>query len=219
MRFSSKHIAAVVASAAVVAAFGIGAFALAQSGPSFDPQQFTSAYSKGQTDADRGYQANPIDTDAQANREKDDANSDQKTTETERPTKDVFTNYPLQGPTGTSAYNVTGNAELGGIGIANEGGSSNGNASAGGGNAGGAVVVKPDSNGNGNAGGGDKADDDNNGGSQKPAAATSLAPLLLRPTATTCCRPTQAMKRRTPRKWRRHLLQACERQQLVAFES
>lgn len=176
MRFSSKHIAAVVASAAVVAAFGIGAFALAQSGPSFDPQQFTSAYSKGQTDADRGYQANPIDTDAQANREKDDANSDQKTTETERPTKDVFTNYPLQGPTGTSAYNVTGNAELGGIGIANEGGSSNGNASAGGGNAGGAVVVKPDSNGNGNAGGGDKADDDNNGGSQKPGGGDKPGP-------------------------------------------
>ena len=160
MRPSSKHIAATAASIAVVAAFGIGAFALAQGDATFDPQNFTSAYSKGSSNAEKGYQANPIDSDAEANRSKDDVDSKDKSAETERPTQDVLTNRPLEAASGTTAYNVTGNAQLGSVSVAGSNGESAGSgAGAGSNSAGGAVVVRPE----GNNGGGQNNGANNNG--------------------------------------------------------
>ena len=177
LHVSSKHIAAIAASVAVVAAFGIGAFALAQSSASFDPQDFTSAYSKGADAANRGYQANPIDTDAEANRNKDDLDSNDKTAETEQANKDVFSDYPLQGASGTTAYNVTGQAELGGVGVSNGEGGATGSGN-GSNTAGGAVVVKPDGNGDGANGSSDNAGNGNgsNNGGQNSGEGDDPAP-------------------------------------------
>lgn len=180
MKTPSKHIAATAVSVATVAAFGAGAFALAQGGSTFDPQDFTSAYSKGTHDAEKGYQANPIDADADANRNKDDRNSNDQTDQTEHPTQDILSNRPLQDESGTTAYNVTGNAQLGGVSVAGGDGTGNGGSSSGE-SAGGAVVVKPNSSTNDNGNGGNPTPDNNggnnndgNGGeaSQKPNATT-----------------------------------------------
>lgn len=181
MRASSKHIVAMGVSVVAVVMFGVGAFALAQGDSAFNPQDFTSAYSKGVSDAEKGYQANPIDSDANANRNKDDQNSSDKSAETERPTQDILSNRPLQDASGTTAYNVTGNAQLGGVSVAGDGGNGAGSGEGTGNNAGGAVVINPSSNGGeggsatpGNNAGGGSGNEDNNGGgtSQKPNATT-----------------------------------------------
>ena len=194
MRPSSKHIAAAAASLAVVAAFGIGAFALAQSDATFNPQDFTSAYSKGSSSAEKGYQANPIDSDAEANRSKDDADSKDKSAETERPTQDVLTNRPLEAASGTTAYNVTGNAQLGGVSVAGGNGEAAGNGEgAGGSSAGGAVVVKPEGNGgtggaggeNNNGQGGSGSGDNPSGGGENNGGGNGEGGGVIRPNATT----------------------------------
>lgn len=185
MRTSSKHIAATAVSVATVAAFGAGAFALAQSDASFDPQDFTSAYSKGSNDAEKGYQANPIDADADANRSKDDRNSTDKTDQAERPTQDILSNRPLQDASGTTAYNVTGNAQLGGVSVSN--GSGEGNGAGTGAGSGGAVIVNPSSNNsdtNANNGGSNSGGNGNNGGAGDNTGGGD-APTPVKPNATT----------------------------------
>lgn len=167
---TSKHIAATVASVAVVGAFGVGAFALAQNNPSFDPQNYASAYSKGLEDATKGYEANPIESDAEANRNKDNAsNTNPGATEQQQtPAQDAFTNTPANTPSGTTAYNVTGNANQGGIGIA----SGNGNGLGADGSNGGSVIAPVINNGDGsNSNSGDNNSENNgtnNGGQDTP---------------------------------------------------
>ena len=153
-----KHIATAVVSVAVVAAFGVGAFALAQANPSFDPQNFTSTYSKGYEDATQGYQANPTETDADANRNKDGEEDASSAADSRDASQDAFTNTPAEAASGTTAYNVTGDASQGGIGtVSGQGGNGTGAGSAGA-NAGGAVIVPtggtPGNNGTGQGSGG-----------------------------------------------------------------
>lgn len=101
---SKKNLAAAAASFAIVAAFGAGAATLAEGSASFDPSGFTSAYSPAPADGAKGYQASETETDAQANRQQDDAekHDDQHTA------LDAFSDLPLEGGTGTTAYNATG---------------------------------------------------------------------------------------------------------------
>ena len=101
---SKKNLATAAASIAVVAAFGAGAAALAQGGASFDPSSFTSAYSPAPTDGAKGYQASETKTDAQANRQQDDAEKQNE----QHTALDAFSDLPLEGGTGTTAYNATG---------------------------------------------------------------------------------------------------------------
>lgn len=101
---SKKNLAAAAASFAVVAAFGAGAAALAQGGAAFDPSSFTSAYSPAPTDGAKGYQASETETDAQANRQQDDAEKHDE----QHTALDAFSDLPLEGVTGTTAYNATG---------------------------------------------------------------------------------------------------------------
>ena len=101
---SKKRIAAAAASIAVIAAFGAGAAALAQGGASFDPSSFTSAYSPAPQDGAKGYQASKTDTDAQANRQQEEAESRDE----QHTAPDAFSDLPLEGATGTTAYNATG---------------------------------------------------------------------------------------------------------------
>lgn len=108
---TTKHIAAAAASIAVVGAFGVGAFALAQSNPSFNPQDFASAYSKGLDNSTKGYKANPIETDADANRNKDDEADNKNGADAQTPAQDAFTNSPApEQQSGTTARNITGDA-------------------------------------------------------------------------------------------------------------
>lgn len=51
---TSKHIAIATADVVSVGAFGFGAISPAQANPDFNPDNFTSAYSKGLDDADGG---------------------------------------------------------------------------------------------------------------------------------------------------------------------
>ena len=101
---SKKNLATAAASIAVVAAFGAGAAALAQGGASFDPSSFTSAYSPAPTDGAKGYQASETETDAQANRQQDGAEKQDE----QHTALDAFSDLPLEGGTGTTAYNATG---------------------------------------------------------------------------------------------------------------
>ena len=101
---SKKNLAATAASIAVVAAFGAGAAALAQGGAEFDPSSFTSAYSPAPTDGAKGYQASETETDAQANRQQEDAEKQGE----QHTALDAFSDLPLEGGTGTTAYNATG---------------------------------------------------------------------------------------------------------------
>lgn len=161
---TSKHIAAAAASAAVVCAFGAGAFALAQSDPTFDPRSYTSAYSKGLEDATKGYEANPIESDAEANRSKDDAsdNSNAASNQPDSPSQDAFTNTPANTASGTTAYNITGDTSQGSIGIATGSGSGNGS---GVGSSDGGTVIAPVISGDGNNGNGTSGENNNSGGS------------------------------------------------------
>ena len=75
----SNKVAVGIVAAVLLCAFGAGAFALAQGGVTFDPSRYLdSAFdtaADGQS-GNSGYQANPTDTDAEANRQDD--NSDEK---------------------------------------------------------------------------------------------------------------------------------------------
>lgn len=101
---SKKNIAVTAASIAVIAAFGAGAGALAQNGAAFDPSSFVSAYSPAPADGAKGYQASETETDAQANRQQDDAEKQDE----QHTALDAFSDLPLEGGTGTTAYNATG---------------------------------------------------------------------------------------------------------------
>ena len=173
-----KHIATAVVSVAVVAAFCVGAFTLAQANPSFDPQNFTSAYSKGYEDATQGYQANLTETDADANRNKDDEADASSAADSRDASQDAFTNTPANTASGTTAYNVTGDASQGSIGIASGQGSGTG-ASGGNANAGGAMVVPTGNGTGGTAQGGGNGEQ--TGGGQNPTPAPTPTPTPDQP--------------------------------------
>lgn len=101
---SKKNLATAAASIAVVAAFSAGAATLAEGGAAFDPSNFTSAYSPAPADGAKGYQASETETDARANRQQDGAEKQDE----QHTALDAFSDLPLEGGTGTTAYNATG---------------------------------------------------------------------------------------------------------------
>ena len=124
---AATRVVAVAASVAAVGVFGTVAFELAQSNLSFDPSGYIAAYSHGDAGAGEAYQISPLSTDAEANRH--DEESDRRETsarEQQAPLNNAQGQANLTGQSGTTAYNVTGNADGTGVGIAGGSGSGTG---------------------------------------------------------------------------------------------
>lgn len=147
---SASRIVAVAASVAAVGAFGVGAFELAQNGLNFDPSSYIATYAHGDAASDEAYRISSTSTDAEANRHDDQSDREETSArEQEASLADVPTQANLTSQSGTTAYNVTGNANGSGVTVA---GGAGGNGTGGGASAGG--VLGPVINaGGGNAGG------------------------------------------------------------------
>lgn len=171
---AATRFVAVAASVAAVGVFGTVAFELAQSNLSFDPSGYIAAYSRGDTESGEAYQISPLSTDAEANRHDEDSDSrDTSAREQQAPLDNAQGQANLTGQSGTTAYNVTGNADGTGVGVA--GGSGTGAGGAGGSGGGQNVpVINGGGASGGNAGGG--AGGNGSGGSGGPGgSATSTA--------------------------------------------
>ena len=129
---AATRVVAVAASVAAVGVFGTVAFELAQSNLSFDPSGYIAAYSHGGAEAGEAYQISPLSTDAEANRHDEESDSRETSArEQQAPLNNAQGKANLTGQSGTTAYNVTGNADGTGVGVA--GGSGSGAGGAGGG--------------------------------------------------------------------------------------
>lgn len=171
---AATRVVAVAASVAAVGVFGTVAFELAQSNLSFDPSGYIAAYSHGDTESREAYQISPLSTDAEANRHDEKSDSrDTSAREQQAPLDNAQGQANLTGQSGTTAYNVTGNADGTGVGVA--GGSGTGAGGAGGSGGGQNVpVINGGGTSGGNAGGG--AGGNGSGGSGGPGgSATSTA--------------------------------------------
>lgn len=171
---AATRVVAVAASVAAVGVFGTVAFELAQSNLSFDPSGYIAAYSHGDTESREAYQISPLSTDAEANRHDEKSDSrDTSAREQQAPLDNAQGQANLTGQSGTTAYNVTGNADGTGVGVA--GGSGTGAGGAGGSGGGQNVpVINGGGASGGNAGGG--AGGNGSGGSGGPGgSATSTA--------------------------------------------
>lgn len=134
---STSRIVAVVASVAAVGAFGVGAFELAQGGLSFDPSSYIATYAHGDDASGEAYRISSTSTDAEANRHDEQSDSSETSArEQEASLADVPTQANLTSQSGTTAYNVTGNADGSGVTIA---GGAGGNGTGGSASAGGAL--------------------------------------------------------------------------------
>lgn len=103
----SNRLAAATLSLAVIGAFGAGAAVLAQNSNTFDPADYLSAYTHGDSSTEKGYRANPTDTNAEANRhgeEDEDERTDQHELE------DAFSQLPPDDLSETVALHPTENA-------------------------------------------------------------------------------------------------------------
>ena len=168
---AATRVVAVAASVAAVGVFGTVAFELAQSNLSFDPSGYIAAYSHGDTESGEAYQISPLSTDAEANRHDEKSDSrDTSAREQQAPLDNAQAQANLTGQSGTTAYNVTGNADGTGVGVA--GGSGTGAGGSGGGQN--VPVINGGGASGGNAGGG--AGGNGSGGSGGPGgSATSTA--------------------------------------------
>ena len=179
---SASRMVAVAASIAAVGAFGVGAFELAQNGLNFDPSSYIATYSHGDAASGEAYRVSSTSTDAEANRH-DDQSDVQETSahEQEASLADVPTQANLTSQSGTTAYNVTGNADGSGVAIA---GGAGGNGTGSGASAGGAlgpVINAGGSTGGGN-GGGSGAGNGSGMGGPANSTANSYKYLLQDPT-------------------------------------
>lgn len=146
---SASRMVAVAASVAAVGAFGVGAFELAQNGLNFDPSSYIATYAHGDAASDEAYRISSTSTDAEANRHDEQSDSTETSArEQEASLADVPTQTNLTSQSGTTAYNVTGNADGSGVTIA---GGVGGNGTGGSASAGG--VLGPVINAGGGAGG------------------------------------------------------------------
>lgn len=171
---AATRVVAVAASVAAVGVFGTVAFELAQSNLSFDPSGYIAAYSHGDAESGEAYQISPLSTDAEANRHDEESDSRETSArEQQAPPDSARGQANLTGQSGTTAYNVTGNADGTGVGAA--GGSGTGAGGAGGSGGGQNVpVINAGGASGGNAGGG--AGGNGFGGSGGPGgSATSTA--------------------------------------------
>lgn len=181
---SASRIVAVAASVAAVGAFGVGAFELAQNGLNFDPSSYIATYAHGDAASDEAYRISSTSTDAEANRHDEESNSnDTSAREQEASLADVPTQTNLTSQSGTTAYNVTGNANGSGVTVA---GGAGGNGTGGGASAGG--VLGPVINagggagGNGGSGGGSGTGGGSGAGGSNSSTANSYKYLLQDPT-------------------------------------
>ena len=160
MRKFTNKLTAAAASLVVAGSFGIGAAALASNAVEFNPQNFESAYTRGGDVSEKGYRANPSETDADANRQGEDG--DMEKTASDRGIDDTPSNLPIDGGTsGTIAYNLTGNASTGVL--VSRGGNTGGTGE--GLNASGVVISGGiDGAANANGGAGNGGETDNTGG-------------------------------------------------------
>lgn len=181
---SASRMVAVAASVAAVGAFGVGAFELAQNGLNFDPSSYIATYAHGDAASDEAYRISSTSTDAEANRHDDQSDrEDTSAREQEASLADVPTQTNLTSQSGTTAYNVTGNADGSGVTVA---GGAGGNGTGGGASAGG--VLGPVINagggagGNGGSGGGSGTGGGSGAGGSNSSTANSYKYLLQDPT-------------------------------------
>ena len=182
---SASRMVAVAASVAAVGAFGVGAFELAQNGLNFDPSSYIATYAHGDAASDEAYRISTTSTDAEANRHDDQSdNKDTSAREQEASLADVPTQANLTSQSGTTAYNVTGNANGSGVTVA---GGAGGNGTGGGASAG--SVLGPVINagggsagGNGGSGGGSGTGGGSGAGGSTNSTANSYKYLLQDPT-------------------------------------
>ena len=179
---SASRMVAVAASIAAVGAFGVGAFELAQNGLNFDPSSYIATYAHGDAASGEAYRVSSTSTDAEANRH--DEQSDREETsarEQEASLADVPTQANLTSQSGTTAYNVTGNADGSGVTIA---GGAGGNGTGGSASAGGVlgpVINAGGGSASGNGGGSGTGGGSGAGGSTN-STANSYKYLLQDPT-------------------------------------
>lgn len=181
---SASRMVAVAASVAAVGAFGVGAFELAQNGLNFDPSSYIATYAHGDAASDEAYRISSTSTDAEANRHDEQSDSTETSArEQEASLADVPTQANLTSQSGTTAYNVTGNADGSGVTIAGgAGGNGTGGAPASGVlgpviNAGGGSA-----DGNGGSGGGSGTGGGSGAGGSTNSTANSYKYLLQDPT-------------------------------------
>ncbi len=181
---SASRMVAVAASVAAVGAFGVGAFELAQNGLNFDPSSYIATYAHGDAASDEAYRISSTSTDAEANRHDDQSDrEDTSAREQEASLADVPTQANLTSQSGTTAYNVTGNANGSGVTVAGgAGGNGTGGAPASGVlgpviNAGGGSA-----DGNGGSGGGSGTGGGSGMGGSTNSTANSYKYLLRDPT-------------------------------------
>ena len=180
---SASRMVAVAVSVAAVGAFGVGAFELAQNGLNFDPSSYIATYAHGDAASGEAYRVSSTSTDAEANRH-DDQSDIQETSarEQEASLADVPTQANLTSQSGTTAYNVTGNADGSGVTIA---GGSGGNGTGGGASAGGAlgpVINAGGGTGGGTGGSGGGSGTGSGTGGSANSTANSYKYLLQDPT-------------------------------------
>ena len=178
---SASRMVAVAASIAAVGAFGVGAFELAQNGLNFDPSSYIATYAHGDAASGEAYRVSSTSTDAEANRH--DEQSDREETsarEQEASLADVPTQANLTSQSGTTAYNVTGNADGSGVTIA---GGAGGNGTGGGASAGGALgpVINAGGGSASGTGGGSGAGNGSGTGGSTNSTANSYKYLLQDP--------------------------------------
>lgn len=120
----TKKLAAYAASVVVAGALCAWAVALSQSEAQFDPSQFIANYDRGTMQSQQGYQASPVETDAQANRHDENSESNEESTQADKLSNDAFSDAAAESPSGTTAYNVIDGAQ-GGVNSANSNASVN----------------------------------------------------------------------------------------------
>lgn len=160
---TSKVVATAVSVAAGVV-FSAGAVSLAQGSTQFDPGNFVSAYAHGDDGSDKGYRASRSDVDAQANRHSNESEDDSRSTSNQM-LEDAFSQMPLAGDSGTTAYRVSSDAPQDNR--VSAGTASGGGTTANGGD--GNVVVGPVVPGNGNAGDANNGNGNGNGTGNDPS--------------------------------------------------
>lgn len=179
---SASRMVAVAASIAAVGAFGVGAFELAQNGLSFDPSSYIATYAHGDDASGEAYRISSTSTDAEANRHDERSDSSETSArEQEASLADVPTQANLTSQSGTTAYNVTGNADGSGVTIA---GGTGGNGTGGGASAGGALgpVINAGGGSAGGNGGGAGAGGGSGAGGSTNSTANSYKYLVQDPT-------------------------------------
>lgn len=181
---SASRMVAVAASIAAVGAFGVGAFELAQNGLNFDPSSYIATYAHGDATSGEAYRISSTSTDAEANRHDDQSDgSETSAREQEASLADVPTQANLTSQSGTTVYNVTGNANGSGVTVAGgAGGNGTGGAPASG-------VLGPvidagggSADGNGGSGGGSGTGGGSGAGGSTNSTANSYKYLLQDPT-------------------------------------